>query len=144
MAIVRWDPFKPTPRWFWRWPSLWEEEWPEFPEISENLTVYETDNDLVVKANIAGVPADKVDVSVEGRDITIDAKHEESEEEKKKKKVVYREARKAVYHYHLTAPCSIVADSGKIDASVTDGVLTLSIPKAKVAKAKKVKVKVKK
>jgi HSP20 family protein len=144
MAVIRWDPHRLAPRWFWRWPSLWEEDWPEFPEISEGLTVYETDNDLVVKANVAGVPADKVDVSVEGREVTIDAKHEEAEEEKKKKKVVYREARKAVYHYHFTSPCPIVTDPKKIEASVTDGVLTLSVPKAKVAKAKKVKVKVKK
>jgi len=144
MAIIRWDPFKLTPRWFWRWPSLWEEEWPELTDISEGLTVYETDDDLVIKANIAGVPAEKVNISVEGREITIDAKHEETEEEKKKRKVVYQEARKAVYHYHLTAPCPIVADAKKIDASVSDGVLTLTIPKAKVARAKKIKVKVKK
>lgn len=142
MAIIRWHPFRPG--WFWRWPSLWDEEWPGLSDISEGLTVYETDKELVVKANIAGIPAEKVDVSVEGREITIDAKHEETEEEKKRRKVVYREDRKAAYHYHLTAPCSIVADPKKIDASVSDGVLTLTIPKTKAVRAKAIKVKVKK
>lgn len=140
MAIIRWrDPFSFVPRGFWHFPSLFEEEW---PEINEGLNVYETDKDLVIEANVAGVPVDKVDVSVEGREITIDAKYEETEEEKKKKKVVYRAKRQADYHYHVFAPCPVVG--GKAVAEVNDGVLTLRIPKTKETKGKRVKVKVKK
>lgn len=141
MAIIKWrDPFSIFPRWAWRWPALWEEEeW--WPEEKEGLTVYETDDDVVIKANVAGVPAEKVDVSIEGGVVTIKAEYEETEEEKKKKKVVYRQARKARYLYTATIPCLVKA--GKAKAEVKDGVLTVTIPKEEVAKPKKVKVEAK-
>ena len=141
MAIVRWkDPFRISPRWTWQLPSLWEDE-ELWPETREGLTVYETDNEVVVKANVAGVPADKVDVSLEGGVVTIKAEYEETEEEKKKKKVVYRQARKARYLYTASLPCPVKTD--KAEATVEDGVITISVPKAETAKPKKIKVKTK-
>src|SRR3989344_5413441 len=123
MKIVRRDPFSyVTP--FSRWPSVFDDEW---LEDSNDLTVYETDNDLIVKANVAGVSSDKVDVSLEGGVITIKAEHEETEEEKKQRKVVYREARRAQYVYTTTIPSPVQADKAK--AEVVDGMLTLTIPK---------------
>lgn len=105
------------------------------------LTVYETDDDVIVKANVAGVPADKVDVSIEGGTVTVKAEHEESEEEKKRKKVVYREARKARYLYTTSIPCPVKAD--KAEAVVQDGVVTVTVPKEEMAKPKKIKAKAK-
>lgn len=138
MSIVRWEPL--VPRSFWRWPSLWDEDdW--LIDINQGLSVYETDDNVVVKANIAGVPADKVDVSVEGGVVTIKAEHQETEEEKRKKKAVYREAREAKYLYTTTIPCPIKAD--KAVAEVENGVLVLTLPKEEQAKPKKVKVKAK-
>lgn len=142
MALIRWqDPFALLPRWtWWRWPALWEEEeW--WPEEREGLTVYETDNEVVVKANIAGVPAKKVDVSIEGGTLTIKAEHEETEEEKKRRKVVYRQARKARYLYTTSIPCPVKAD--KAEAVVQDGVVTVTIPKEEAAKPKRIRVRTK-
>lgn len=141
MAIIKWqDPFSLFPRWTWRWPSVWEEEeW--WPEEREGLTVYETDDDIIVKANVAGVPANKVDVSIEGGTMTIKAEHEETEEEKKKKKIVYRQARKARYLYTTSIPCPVEAD--KAEAVVQDGVVTVTVPKKEAVKPKKIKVKAK-
>ena len=140
MAIVRWDPWAMLPRFWSRWPTLWdEEEW--VTELTEGLTVYETDDEVVIKANVAGVPADKVDVSIEGGVVTIKAEHEESEEEKKKRKIVYKEARKAKYLYTTSLPCPVKAD--KAEAEVKDGILTITIPKEETAKPKKIKVKAK-
>lgn len=134
MKIVRRDPMSyVTP--FGRWPSLLDDEW---FEDSNNLTVYETDDDLVVKAHISGVPAESVDVSIEGGVITIKAEHEETEEEKKKRKVVYREARRSQYLYTTNIPSPVQADKAR--AEVVDGVLTLTIPKAEEAKPKRIKV----
>lgn len=141
MAIVRWqDPLAVFPRWIRHWPALWDEE-ELWPQEREGLTVYESDNDVVVKANVAGVPADKVDVSIEGGTLTVKAEHEETEEEKKKKKVVYRQARKARYLYTASMPCPVKAD--KAEAVVEDGVITVTVPKEEAAKPKKVKVKAK-
>ena len=136
MAIIKWDPFSLIPH--WRVPSFWEEEWFEEPE---GLTVYETDNEVVVKANMAGVPAEDVDVSIEGGVVTIKGEHKETEEEKKKKKVVYRQARQARYLYTATVPCPVKTD--KAEAEMSDGILTVTLPKKETAKPKKVKVKTK-
>lgn len=132
MHIVRHDPWLIP---FARWGGVLDEDW---TEENRDMTVYETDNELIVKANVAGVPVDNVDVSIESGVITIKADHQETEEEKKKRKVVYREARRAQYVYTTNIPCPVKAEEAK--AEVTDGVLTLTLPKAPEAKLKKIKV----
>lgn len=137
MAITRWDPFSMT-RSLWRMPTLLDEDdWYDFSD--QGMTVYETDDDVVVEAHIPGVPENKVDVSVEGGVVTIKAEHEESEEEKKKKKVVYRQSRQSKYLYTTSLPCPVKAD--KAEAEVVNGVLKLTLPKAEEVKPKKITVK---
>jgi len=140
MAIIRWEPT--FPRWFWRWPNLWEEEeeWPELT-VTEGLDVYETENEVVVKAAVPGVPADKVEVTFEDGVLRIRGKVEETEEEKKRKKVVYRAQRMAAFDYTTTLPRAV--DSEKIQAEVKDGVVTVKAPIAAQAKPKKITVKAK-
>jgi HSP20 family protein len=136
MTIVRRrDPFSLFPR--WAWPAVWEEE--DFIPEGRDLTLYETDDDVVVEANVAGVPASQVDVSLEGGTVTIKAEHEESEEKRKKKKAVYRQARAARYYYTASMPCPVKADQAK--AEIRNGILTVTVPKEEKAKPKKVKVK---
>jgi len=140
MAIVRWEPN--FPRWFWRWPSLWEEEeeWPELT-VTEGLDVYETENEVIVKAAVPGVPSDKVEVTFEDGVLRIRGKVEETEEEKKRKKVVYRAQRMAAFDYTTTLPRAV--DANKIKAEVKDGVVTVKAPIATQAKPKKITVKAK-
>ena len=137
MAIVRWEPLNLS-RNFWRMPGLQDDEdW--WDTGDQGLTVYETDDDVVVEANVAGVPEDKVDISVEGGTVTIKAEYEENEEQKKRKKVVYRQARRAKYLYTTSLPCPVKADQA--DAKVENGVLVLTLPKEEEAKPKKITVK---
>lgn len=136
MSIIRWDPI--LPRGFARWPSVLDEDW---STDQEGLTVFETDNDVVVKAQVAGVPADKVDVSVEGGTVTIKAEYKETEEEKKQKKVVYRQAREARYLYTASLPSPVKAQAARAD--VKNGVVTVTLPKKEEAKPQKIQVKAK-
>lgn len=138
MAIVRWDPFS-LPRLVSRTPWPFEEE--NWLETEEGLSVYETDEDLIVEANVPGVSEDEIDVSIESGVITIKAEHKEKEEEKKRKKVIYRKAMQAKYLYTTSIPCPVQANKAK--AELKNGVLTITIPKAEEAKPKKIAVKAK-
>jgi HSP20 family protein len=120
-------------------PGLLDEEWMDTSDYG--LNVYETDDEVVVEANVAGVPEDKVEVSVEGGVVTVKAQHEESEEKKQKKKVVYQESRRAQYLYTAKVPCPVQAS--RAEAEVENGVLTLTLPKGEEVKPKQIKVKTK-
>jgi HSP20 family protein len=138
MAIVKFNPFSPwsNDRFF----SVFDEE-DGFPQIrvTEGLDVYETDSEVIVKAAVPGIPADKVDVTFEDGVLRIKAEVSESKEEKEKKKVVYRQQKMSVFDYTSTLPRAVEGD--KITADVSDGVVTIKAPIAAAAKPKKISVK---
>ena len=135
MAIIRWqDPFALTPQRYW--PSFFDDDF--WPEEKEGLTVYEEDDNIVAQANVPGIPADKIDVTCENNQLTIKAESKETQEERNKKKAIYRQAREAKYYYSTSIPCPIKNDAVK--AQVKDGVVTVTLPKAKGTETKKIKV----
>lgn len=138
MAIVKWNR--------WGWPSVFEEDnWPSlsnWQEIQENpggIDIYETDDAVVVEAQVPGIDENDVDVTVEGNIITISAKHEENKEEKDKKKTVYKCTRQTSFNYSTSLPRMV--DSDKADAVVQNGVVKVTIPKLEEEKPKKISVK---
>jgi HSP20 family protein len=104
------------------------------------VDVYETDDDLVVKAALPGIDPDDVDISVTGDTLTIKGETK-AEEEVKEENYVYRERRFGAYSRSLTLPVRVKAD--KAEAEYEDGVLTLRLPKVEEAKPKSIQVKVK-
>ena len=138
MAIVKLNPFSP---WFSDrfLPSFDEEDgWPAV-RVTEGLDVYETDKDVVIKAAVPGIPADKVDVTFEDGVLRIKAEAHDTEEEKKAKKVVYRQQKMSYFDYTTTLPRAV--DGNRIVAEVNDGVVTIKAPIAEAAKPKKIAVK---
>lgn len=132
MQLVKFNPF---------FPMLDEDDnWPSF-KVNDNLDVYETDNEIVVKAAVPGIPSDKVDVTFEDGVLRISAKVEESKEEKEKKKVVYRQQRVSYFDYTTTLPRAV--DGDRIQAEVNNGIVTITAPIAPAAKPKKIAVKTK-
>jgi HSP20 family protein len=132
MAIIRWDPMSSM----LRWPNFWDED--DFPVAgtSDNLDVYETKDDVVVKASVAGVDPDKVDITFEKGILTVAAQAEEEEKEGKK---YYRKATRS-YSYRVAVPGNIDL-SAEPEAQVTHGVVTVTFKKAEEAKPKKIAVK---
>lgn len=131
-------PFNPI-RSLSRWPDFWEDSdlmWRTSP--TDNLDIYETEENVVIKANVAGVKAEDVDITFEDEVLWIEAQREE---EDKEDKTHYRKSSWS-YSYKVVVP-------GKIDisndpqASVEDGVLTVSFEKSEASKPKKVKVQAK-
>jgi HSP20 family protein len=135
VAIVKWDPF--DLRSFWRWPSVWEEEETEFG--GRQLDVYETDDELVIKAGVAGVKPGNVDVTFE--DGILQIQGQEEEEEKKGKKYYKKSSRS--YRYRVAVPGNVDMKK-EPKAEVDKGVITITFKKAEEAKPKKIAVKGKK
>jgi HSP20 family protein len=107
-------------------------------EGSLAVDMFETDDSVVVKTAIPGVKAEDISVSVTGDTLTIKAESKE-EEEVKRENYLRRERRFGSYCRSVALPGGLEAD--KADADYTDGVLTLTLPKAEEIKPKSIPVK---
>jgi HSP20 family protein len=112
--------------------------WPELGIGELPIDMYQTDNDVVVKASLPGVKPEEVDISITGDTITIKGEHKE-EKEVKEEDYLRRERRYASFNRSLMVPVSVKSD--KAEATFENGVLTLTLPKAEEVKPKQIKVK---
>ena len=104
------------------------------------VDMYQTDDEIVVRAAMPGVSAD--DVNIEVRSDTLSIRAEITQETEDQGKTYHiREQRFSTFARSLTLPAPVVAD--KANAEVKDGVLTLTLPKAEEAKPKSITVKAK-
>jgi HSP20 family protein len=143
--IIRWDPFGEMTdlrsimdRMFYRgfarpWRIVtWENGHEHFP-----VDLYETDEEVVVRASLPGVKAEEIAISVTGGALTIKAETKEEQEEEKSE-YYRRERRYGTFQRVLTLPARV--DSEKAEATFEDGVLDLHLPKAAEVRPKTIKV----
>ncbi|MGZ9233903.1 MAG: Hsp20/alpha crystallin family protein [Anaerolineales bacterium] len=104
------------------------------------IDMYQTDDEVVVKAALPGFSADDVQINVTGDVLTIrgELKHEE---EKKEKAWHMREQRWESFERSVALPTDVVAD--KANADFANGILTITLPKAEEVKPKTISVKAK-
>lgn len=133
MTIIRWDPMSSM----LRWPNIWEDEDFGVAAVgSDNLDVYETKDEVVVKANVAGVDPDKVEITFEKGVLTLTAREEVEQKEGTK---YYKKATRS-YSYRVAVPGNI--DLGtEPEAKVTHGIVSVTFKKAEEAKPKKISIK---
>lgn len=117
------------------------EEWISEEEFEGQLAVdvYQTKDKIVVKAPIAGVKPDDIDVAISEDVVTIrgDRKDEFAVQ---KDNYYVQECFWGSFSRSVILPTSTVAE--KAEASLKDGVLTIQIPKlVQEDKVKKIKVK---
>ncbi len=95
------------------------------------LEITEKDNVLHVRADVPGFKEEELKVNLEGGVLTIKGEHRE-ETEKKGEKTYHSERRARQIFRQFTLPLNVIAD--KATATLKDGVLELSLPKAEPAK----------
>ena len=146
--IVRWDPFRSAVSFREMMDQMMDERFfrPPIPfapwsEGSMAVDMYETGDSVIVKTAIPGVTADDIDVSIAGDTLTIKAETK-AEEEVKRENYLRRERRYGSYCRSVTLPGGLQAD--KADADYSNGILTLTLPKAEEVKPKSIKVSAKK
>lgn len=101
------------------------------------VDVYQTKDNVVIKAPIAGVKPDKIDISVSEDVVTIRGERVE-ETEVDREHYYVQECYWGSFSRSVILPTSTIAE--KAVASLKDGVLTVTIPKVAQDKVKKIKV----
>lgn len=104
--------------------------------IRPAVNIIETEEGLVLTADIPGASKNALDVNVEKGILTISAPAQHTVPGTP----AYREFELASYYRQFTIPESL--DHEKAHADYTNGILTLRIPKAEVAKPKRIAVQV--
>ena len=106
------------------------------------IDVYETQEDVVVKAVMPGVKADEISIAVDRDVLTLRGETKsEIEEQDEARNYHYREIRYNRYGRSLRLPTLV--DSDKAKAEFEDGILTLTLPKAEAVKPRTITVKAK-
>jgi HSP20 family protein len=104
------------------------------------VDMYQTDNEVVVKAALPGIKADEVQINVTGEVLTLKGEVKQ-ENESKEKAYHIREQRWGAFERSLVLPTEVVADKAKADFE--NGVLTITLPKADEVKPKTINIKTK-
>ncbi len=155
--LMRWDPYRelmtmreaidrlfeeafvPVRRDWFDWPA-----WPwatDFWRWGDNLPIdmYETDDAIVIKAALPGVHEDDIDIEERNGILTIRAESK-AEDERHEYGWHIRERRYGMWQRSLRLPTEVKANKAK--AELSDGILTITLPKAHAGKPLVNKIKV--
>lgn len=100
--------------------------------------VSETDEHIVVKADLPGIDPKELDISITGNVLTV--KGEKKQEREEKGESYHRIERTfGSFTRSFTLPADV--DPNGVEATYKDGVLKLMIPKTEKSKRKKIEVK---
>ena len=143
--VTRWDPFQDMLSLREAMNQLMEESFvrPTAGHGGQNfvpaLDLSETAEGYLVEASLPGLKPEDVEITVENNVLTI--KGETRQEVDQKKRNYHRiERRFGSFQRTIGLPSTVKADA--IQASLTDGVLRLEIPKAEEVKPRKISVNV--
>jgi HSP20 family protein len=115
-------------------------DWPVLSQrgIWPAIDIADSENEIVVKAEVPGCKAEDIDISVYGNTLTLSGE-KKAEEEKKEKGYYHLERSYGSFRRDIALPDEV--DPNKVEASCKDGVLTVTLPKSEKTRAVKVKVK---
>jgi len=113
-------------------------EWMEELEGQLAIDVFQSGDEIVIKAPIAGVKPEDIDISI--NDDTVTVRGERKKEKETKQEDYYcQECYWGSFSRSVILPVSVAADKAR--AVFKDGILTISLPKATSIKVKKLKVR---
>ena len=104
------------------------------------IDMYQTDNDVVVKASIPGLKAEEVQINITGDVLTLKGEVKQ-EEERKDRAWHIREQRFGSFERSIVLPTDVKSD--KAEALFENGILTITLPKADEVKPRTINIKAK-
>lgn len=148
MTIVKWDPFRNVAALQDRINRIFDESFSRTADLEDDISmsawkpsvdIYETDEAIILKAELPGIK--KEDVSVEIKDNVLTLKGERIEDKEVKEESYFRKERcfgtfsRAFNLQHRVQP-------DKIKARFKDGILEVEIPKPEEEKPKQITVNI--
>jgi HSP20 family protein len=148
---------RPVVRWRAGWPGEFLEPFGDFPQMWNRMAQFfepgesgadawiptvetdETDDAYLVRAELPGMKREDVGIELRGNELRIAGEVKEEEAEGKEgaegKPLRHRQGK---FAYRTTLPAD--ADADKIDAQLTDGILTVRVPKAAKARSRRIEI----
>jgi len=102
--------------------------------VSPNVNIIETKDGYILEAEMPGVAKEGLEVSVEDNVLTIVGRRQAEPSAK----ILYRESSPVDYRRVFELDPTI--DTGKINAQIEQGILTLTFPKTEKAKPRRITV----
>ncbi len=139
-AVIRWNP--------WRELEQLNREWNERAErMADNggtrtyrlpIDAYDTDDAIVIMASVPGVDPENININLEDDVLTIEGEFAHVAPEKGH--ALIRE-RAGEGRFHRSVRLNVPVDVDKVEAVFSNGILTLTLPKAPEAKPLTIPVK---
>jgi HSP20 family protein len=104
---------------------------------SPAVDIFETENELVLKADVPAIDPNEIDIQVQNQTLTIKG-HRHFEKNEATKGVHRIERGYGSFARSFTVPNTV--DTEKVGADYKNGVLTITLPKKEVAKPRQVKI----
>jgi len=148
MTIVKWDPFRNVAALQDRINRMFDESFSSTDDIDDDLSmcawkptvdIYETDEAIILKAELPGIK--KEDVSVEVKDNILTLKGERIEDKEIMEGSYFRKER-CFGTFSRTFNLQHRVQPDKIKAKFKDGILEIEIPKPEEEKPKQITVNV--
>ncbi|MGQ9920784.1 MAG: Hsp20/alpha crystallin family protein [Desulfobacca sp.] len=146
MDIMEWKPFREITRLRSEMDRLWDDYFgsgrkglrPTEGTWLPSVDVSETADKVVVKAEVPGMDAKDIDISLSGDLLTIKGEKKTEREEKEEN---YHLVERSYGSFSRSLRLPVAVDADKIEATYKQGVLTITCPKKEEAKAKLIEIK---
>jgi HSP20 family protein len=115
----------------WSWPATWG-TWAPPVDVSEN------DKEVIIQAEVPGLQAEDLELSVSGNQLTLSGEKRESSE-RRSGSVFQAECRYGRFYRVIDLPCPV--DSERVQAELNNGVLTVRLPKLKESPGRRIAIK---
>jgi HSP20 family protein len=134
------DEFSDLVRRFWEdpWTTSLTDRLNQMVGSAPRMDMVETEHELSLRFEVPGMKAEDVNVQVTGNLLTLSGEKKE-ERESRKGGTTYSERSYGSFSRSVTLPSAV--DPQRVEATCRDGVLTISIPKHRESKPRRVTVR---
>jgi HSP20 family protein len=140
MTITRIDPFRELASFFETFTEPTGKDQLTAGSFVPAVDVYEDEQNLILKLEVAGLNDEDVNVSVENNTLTVQGERKFEKEEKEEREENFHRIERRYGSFIRTFKLPNTVDSEKVEASYDKGILKITLAKRAEAKPRQIKV----